>query len=75
METGQSSRGEDESWTNFRYAHARGLLRGWKRVESGNHLDPLAMLAALESCMLVAGALVHVRGAGEPAWNIAFCEM
>ena len=73
VETGQNSRGEDESWTNSWYAHVRGLQRGWKLIENGNNLGQLAM-ASPESCMLVAGALKHVRGTGGPARIIAFCE-
>ena len=73
VETGQNSRGEDESWTNSWYAHVRGLQRGWKLIENGNNLGQLAM-ASPDSCMLVAGALKHVRGTGGPARIIAFCE-
>ena len=61
VETGQNSRGEDESWTNSWYAHVRGMQRGWKMIENGNNLGQLAM-AKPDSCMLVAGALKHVRG-------------
>ena len=73
VETGQNSRGEDESWTNSWYAHIRGLQRGWKLIENGNSLGQLAM-AKPDSCMLVAGALKHVRGTGGPARILAFCE-
>ena len=73
VETGQNSRGEDESWTNSWYAHVRGLQRGWKLIENGNNLGQLAM-AKPDSCMLVAGALKHVRGTGGPARILAFCE-
>ena len=73
VETGQNSRGEDESWTNSWYAHVRGLQRGWKLIENGNNLGQLAM-ASPDSCMLVAGALKHVRGTGGPARIIAFCD-
>ena len=73
VETGQNSRGEDESWTNSWYAHVRGMQRGWKMIENGNNLGQLAM-AKPDSCMLVAGALKHVRGTGGPARILAFCE-
>ena len=74
MKTGQGSRREDENRTNSRYAHVRGLQRGWKLIENGNHLGQLAGLAAPDCCTLVAGALEHVRGSCGPARNIAFCE-
>ena len=73
VETGQNSRGEDEAWTNSWYAHVKGLQRGWKLIENGNNLGQLAM-ATPGSCMLVAGALKHVRGTGGPARILAFCE-
>ena len=73
VETGQNSRREDEAWTNSWYAHVKGLQRGWKLIENGNNLGQLAM-ATPGSCMLVAGALMHVRGTGGPARILAFCE-
>ena len=73
VETGQNSRGEDENWTNSWYAHVRGMQRGWKMIENGNNLGQLAM-AKPDSCLLVAGALKHVRGTGGPARILAFCE-
>ena len=73
METGQYSRAVDENRTNSRYVHVRGLQRGRKVIENGNHLSQLAMTAP-DRCMLVAGALEHVRCSGGPARNIAFRE-
>ena len=73
VETGQNSRGEDEAWTNSWYAHVRGLQRGWKLIENGNNHGQLAM-AKPGSCMLVVGALKHVRGTGGPSRVLAFCE-
>ena len=73
VETGQNSRGEDEAWTNSWYAHVKGLQRGWKLIENGNNLGQLAM-AKPGSCMLVVGALKHVRGTGGPSRILAFCE-
>ena len=73
VETGQNSRGEGDNFTNSFYAHVRGLQRGWKMIENGNNLGQLAM-AKSESCMLVVGALKHVRGTGGPSRVLAFCD-
>jgi len=73
LETGQNSRVVDENRTSSRYAHACGLQRGRKLIENGNNLGQLAM-AKPGSCMLVAGALKHVRGTGGPARILAFCD-
>ena len=73
METGQYSRAVDENRSSSRCVHVRGRQRGRKLIENGNHLGQLAMTAP-DRCMLVAGALEHVRGSGGPAWNIAFRE-
>ena len=73
VETGQNSRGEDGKFNNSFYAHVRGLQRGWKMIENGNNLGQLAM-AKPGSCMLVVGALKHVRGTGGPSRVLAFCD-
>jgi kynurenine formamidase len=73
VETGQNSKGEDDSWTNSWYAHVNGLQRGWKLVENATNLGQLA-LAQPDSCTLVVGALKTTRGAGGAARVIAICE-
>ena len=73
VEIGQYSRAVDENRTRSRYAHVRGLQRGRKLIENGNHLGQLAMTAP-DHCMLVAGALEHLRCSGGPVWNIALRE-
>lgn len=73
VETGQNSRGSDESWSNSWYAHVVGLQRGWKFVENATNQGQLA-LAKQGSCTIVVGAPKHVRGAGGPSRVIALCE-
>jgi kynurenine formamidase len=73
IESGQSSKGKDDKWTNSWYAHRRGLQRGWKFVENTTNLGQLA-LARPDSCTLVVGAPKHVRGTGGPSRVIAICE-
>ncbi len=73
VETGQNSRGEDESWKNSWYAHVWGFQRGWKLVENATNLGQLALTKA-DSCTLVVGVLKTVRGGGGPSRLIAMCE-
>ena len=73
VETGQYSRAVDENRTSSRYVHVRGLQRGRKLIENGNHLGQLAMTAP-DRRTLVAGALEHLRCSGGPVRNIALRE-
>ena len=70
VETGQNSRGVDENRTNSWCVHVRGLQRGWRLIENGNHLGQLAMTAP-DRCILDVGAFQHVRDGGGPARIIA----
>ncbi len=73
IETGQSSKGDDDKWTNSWYVHRRGLQRGWKFVENATNLGQLAM-ARRGSCTLIVGAPKHVRGTGGPSRVLAMCK-
>ncbi len=73
IESGESSKGVDDKWTDSWYAHKRGLQRGWKYVENAANLGQLAM-ARPDSCTLIVGAPKHVRGSGGPSRVIALCE-
>jgi kynurenine formamidase len=73
IESGQSSKGEDDKWTNSWYAHVRGLQRGWLFVENATNLGQLA-LARPDSCTLIVGAPKHVRGTGGPSRVLAMCQ-
>lgn len=73
VEGGQSSRGEDDAWTNSWYAHVLGFQRGWKIVENAADLGQLAEVDA-DDCTLVVGAPKWVRGSGGPARVLALCE-
>ncbi len=73
IESGESSKGVDDKWTNSWYAHVRGLQRGWKFVENAANLGLLAM-AKPNTCTLIVGAPKHVRGTGGPSRVIALCE-
>ncbi len=72
VESGESSRGEDESWTNSWYAHVVGFQRGWKIVENAADLAQFTTVNA-DSCTLVVGAPKWVRGGGGPARVLALC--
>ncbi len=72
VESGESSRGEDDSWTNSWYAHVVGLQRGWKMVENAADLGQFAAVDA-DKCTLVVGAPKWVRGGGGPARVLALC--
>ncbi len=73
IESGQSSKGVDDKWTNSWYAHVRGLQRGWLFVENATNLGQLAM-ARPDSCTLIVGAPKHVRGTGGPSRVLAMCQ-
>ena len=73
IESGESSKGVDDKWTDSWYVHKRGLQRGWKYVENAADLGQLAM-AKPGSCTLIVGAPKHVRGTGGPSRVIALCE-
>jgi kynurenine formamidase len=73
IESGQSSKGEDDKWTNSWYAHVKGLQRGWLFVENAANLGQLA-LARPDTCTLIVGAPKHVRGTGGPSRVLAMCQ-
>lgn len=73
IESGQSSKGEDDKWTNSWYAHVKGLQRGWLFVENAANLGQLA-LARPGTCTLIVGAPKHVRGTGGPSRVLAMCQ-
>lgn len=73
VDTGESSKGIDDKFTNSFYSHVRGLQRGWKLVENATNLGQLAM-ARPDSCTVVVGAPKHVGSSGGPSRVIAICE-
>ena len=73
VESGESSRGEDDAWTNSWYAHVAGFQRGWKNVENAADLGQLATVNS-DHCTLVVGAPKWVRGDGGPARVLALCD-
>lgn len=73
IDTGESSKGTDDKWTDSWHSHVRGLQRGWKFVENAANLGQLAQAKA-DSCTIVIGAPKHVRGTGGPARVLAMCE-
>ena len=72
VESGQSSKGSDDQWSNSWPAHVRGMQRGWKLVENATNLGALSQASG--GCTLVVGAPKHVRGTGGPSRVLALCE-
>ena len=72
VESGQSSKGSDDKWSNSWPAHVRGMQRGWKLVENATNLGALSQASG--GCTLVVGAPKHVRGTGGPSRVLALCE-
>jgi len=73
VDTGESSRGSDDKWTDSWHSHVRGLQRGWKFVENATNLGQLAM-ANPGSCRIIVGAPKNVLGGGGPSRVLALCE-
>jgi len=73
IDSGESGRGIDDSWTRSWHAHVRLLQRGLKFVENAAHLGQLAV-AKPDSCTMVVGAPKHVHGSGGPSRVFAICE-
>jgi len=71
IDSGQSSIGDDDKWSNAFYSHVRLLQRGIIFVENATNLDKIAMA---KSCTLVVGAPKHVRGTGGPSRVIGLCK-
>ncbi len=71
IDSGQSSIGDDDKWSNSFYSHVRLLQRGIIFVENATNLDKIAMA---KSCTLVVGAPKHVRGTGGPSRVIGLCK-
>ncbi len=72
VESGQSSKGSDDQWSDSWPAHVKGMQRGWKLVENATNLGALAQASG--GCTLVVGAPKHVRGTGGPSRVLALCE-
>lgn len=72
IDSGESSIGVDDKWTDSFHAHVRGLQRGWLFVENAANLGQLAG-AEPGSCTLMVGAPRHVRGTGGPSRVMAMC--
>jgi kynurenine formamidase len=73
VDTGESSKGTDDKWSDSFRSHVRGLQRGWKFVENATNLDQVAMAKA-DSCTIVVGAPKHVGGGGGPSRVFALCD-
>jgi kynurenine formamidase len=73
VDTGESSKGIDDKFSDSFYSHVRGLQRGWKFVENAANLGQLAE-ARPDSCTIIVGAPKHVRGTGGPSRILAMCE-
>lgn len=71
VDSGQSSKGTDDKWSNSFHSHVRGLQRGWKFVENATNLDQVAMA---KDCTIVVGAPKHVGGGGGPSRVLAICS-
>ena len=74
IDSGQSSKGEDDQWTNAFYAHVRLLQRNLLFVENAANLDLLATVRNPKDCLLSVGAPKHVRGTGGPSRVMAICN-
>ena len=74
IDSGQSSKGEDDQWTNAFYAHVRLLQRNLLFVENAANLDLLATVRNPKDCLLSVGAPKHVRGTGGPSRVMAICD-
>ena len=72
VESGESSKGSDDQWSDSWPAHVRGMQRGWKLVENATNLGALAQASG--GCTMVVGAPKHVRGSGGPSRVLAICE-
>lgn len=71
VDSGESSKGTDDKWSNSFHSHVRGQQRGWLFVENAANLDQLALA---DSCTIVVGAPKHVGGAGGPSRVLAMCS-
>ncbi len=71
VDSGESSKGNDDKWSNSFRSHVRGLQRGWKFVENATNLDQVAMA---KNCTIVVGAPKHVGGYGGPSRVLAMCQ-
>ena len=73
IDSGESSKGTDDKFSNSFYSHVRGLQRGWKFVENATNIGQLAK-AKRDSCTMVLGAPKHISGSGGQTRVIALCE-
>lgn len=73
VDSGQSSVGDDDKFSNSFYAHIRLLQRGLKFVENAANLDQLATVDDASTCTVTVGAPKHIRGTGGPSRIFAIC--
>lgn len=73
VDSGESSVGDDDKWTNSWHAHVRLLQRGVKMVENATNLGQLLLADNAENCTIIVGAPKHVRGTGGPSRVLAMC--
>jgi len=74
VDSGQSSKGNDDQWSNSWRGHVRLLQRDILMVENIGNLNALTQANANQDCTLLVAALKFVGGTGSPARVVAICE-
>jgi len=76
VDSGDSSLGDDDQWSNSWRGHVRLLQRQVMLVENASNLGKLsrAINRHDQTCTLVVGAIKHMRGTGAPARLLALCR-
>ncbi len=74
--SGESSKGDDDKWTNGWREHVRLQQRQIMLLENAANLDDLstAMTASNGNCVLVVGAIKTIRGTGSPIRLFGMCQ-
>jgi len=74
VDSGQSSKGSDDKWSDSWRGHVRLLQRDILLVENIGNLDALTQANKNQDCTLLVAALKFVGGTGSPARVVAICE-
>ncbi len=76
LASGESSKGDDDQWSNSWREHVRLQQRQIMILENATNLDELstAMSKNNGNCMLVVGALKNIRSSGSPIRLLALCS-
>ncbi len=74
IDSGESSAGDDDKFSNAFHAHIRLLQRGYLFVENAANLEAMAAVDDPGKCLLSVGAPKHERGTGGPSRVFAICS-